>query len=175
LLDLSRVQWGELHLQYSTFYMADVLAECVRSTQISAEQHTIYLDIQVQDSKIVADQLRVSQVIGNILDNAVKFSPQGGQVTVKLQRQDNDYLVSFIDQGIGVSPEYFDHIFERFYRVRNKASRQYSGIGLGLYVARAIVEAHGGRIWLSSNSGIGSTFYFTLPPATSYISTPLTS
>lgn len=175
LLDLSRVQWGELHLQYSTFYMADVLAECVRSTQISAEQHTIYLDIQVQDSKIVADQLRVSQVIGNILDNAVKFSPQGGQVTVKLQRQDNDYLVSVIDQGIGVSPEYFDHIFERFYRVRNKASRQYSGIGLGLYVAKAIVEAHGGRIWLSSNSGIGSTFYFTLPPAPPYINTPQTS
>ncbi len=174
LLDLSRVQWGELHLQYSTFYLADVLAECVHSAQVSAEQHTIYLDIQVQDSKIVADQLRVSQVIGNILDNAVKFSPQGGQVTVKLQQRDNDYLVSVIDQGIGVSPEYFDHIFERFYRVRNTVSRQYSGIGLGLYVARAIVEAHGGNIWLSSNSGIGSTFYFTLPPAP-YANTPRTS
>ncbi len=174
LLDLSRVQWGELHLQYSTFYLADVLAECVRSAQISAEQHTIYLDIQVQDSKIAADKLRISQVIGNILDNAVKFSPQGGQVTVKLQQRDNDYLVSVIDQGIGVSPEYFDHIFERFYRVRNTVSRQYSGIGLGLYVARAIVEAHGGQIWLSSNSGIGSTFYFTLPSAP-YVSTPRTS
>jgi two-component system, OmpR family, phosphate regulon sensor histidine kinase PhoR len=174
LLDLSRVQWGELHLQYATFYLADVLAECVRSAQVSAEQHTIYLDIQVQDSKIAADQLRVSQVIGNILDNAVKFSPQGGQVTVKLQQRDNDYLVSVIDQGIGVSPEYFDHIFERFYRVRNIVSRQYSGIGLGLYVARAIVEAHGGQIWLSSNSGIGSTFYFTLPPAP-YANTSRTS
>ena len=174
LLDLSRVQWGELHLQYSTFYLADVLAECVRSAQVSAEQHTIYLDIQVQDSKIAADQLRISQVIGNILDNAVKFSPQGGQVTVKLQQRDNDYLVSVIDQGIGVSPEYFDHIFERFYRVRNIVSRQYSGIGLGLYVARAIVEAHGGNIWLSSNSGIGSTFYFTLPPAP-YVNTPRAS
>jgi signal transduction histidine kinase len=174
LLDLSRVQWGELHLQYSTFYLADVLAECVRSAQVSAEQHTIYLDIQVQDSKIAADQVRVSQVIGNILDNAVKFSPQGGQVTVKLQQRDNEYLVSIIDQGIGVSPEYFDHIFKRFYRVRNTVSRQYSGIGLGLYVARAIVEAHGGQIWLSSNSGIGSTFYFRLPPAP-YVNTPQAS
>ena len=174
LLDLSRVQWGELHLQYSTFYLADVLAECVHSAQVSAEQHAIYLDIQVQDSKIAADQLRVSQVIGNILDNAVKFSPQGGKVTVKLQQRDNDYVVSIIDQGIGVSQEYFDHIFERFYRVRNTVSRQYSGIGLGLYVARAIVEAHGGQIWLSSNSGIGSTFYFTLPLAP-YANTPQTS
>jgi signal transduction histidine kinase len=163
LLDLSRVQWGELNLQYSSFYLADVLAERVRLAQVSAENHTIFLDIQVQDSRIVADQLRIGQVFGNILDNAIKFSPPGRQVTVKLQEQDDEYLISVIDQGIGVNPEHFDHIFERFYRVRNIASRQYSGIGLGLFVARAIVEAHGGRIGFSSNQGIGSTFYFTLP------------
>ncbi len=163
LLDLSRVQWGELNLQYSSFYLADVLAERVRLAQVSAENHTIFLDIQVQDSRIVADQLRIGQVFGNILDNAIKFSPPGKQVTVKLQEQDDEYLISVIDQGIGVNPEHFDHIFERFYRVRNIASRQYSGIGLGLFVARAIVEAHGGRIGFSSNQGTGSTFYFTLP------------
>lgn len=163
LLDLSRVQWGELNLQYTSFYLADVLAERVRLAQVSAENHTIFLDIQVQDSRIVADQLRVGQVFGNILDNAIKFSPPGRQVVVKLQEQDDEYLISVIDQGIGVSPEYFDHIFERFYRVRNMASRQYSGIGMGLFVAKAIVEAHGGRIGFSSNQGIGSTFYFTLP------------
>jgi two-component system phosphate regulon sensor histidine kinase PhoR len=131
--------------------------------QASTELHILHLDIQVQDSKITADQVRIGQVVGNILDNAVKFSPHGGQVTIKLQEQNDEYLVSIIDQGIGVSPEYFDHIFERFYRVRNDVSRQYSGIGLGLYVAKAIVEAHGGRIWLSNNQGKGSTFYFTLP------------
>ena len=163
LLDLSRVQWGELNLQYSSFYLADVLAERVRLAQVSAENHTIFLDIQVQDSRIMADQLRIGQVFGNILDNAIKFSPPGKQVTVKLQEQDDEYLISVIDQGIGVNPEHFDHIFERFYRVRNIASRQYSGIGLGLFVARAIVEAHGGCIGFSSNQGTGSTFYFTLP------------
>ncbi len=165
LLDLSRVQWGELNLQYTSFYLADVLAERVRLAQVSAENHTIFLDIQVQDSKIVADQLRIGQVFGNILDNAIKFSPPGRQVTVKLQEQDDEYLVSVIDQGIGVSPDYFEHIFERFYRVRNIASRQYSGIGMGLFVARAIVEAHGGHIGFSSNQGTGSTFYFLLPRA----------
>ncbi|TMF44849.1 MAG: cell wall metabolism sensor histidine kinase WalK [Chloroflexi bacterium] len=78
------------------------------------------------------------------------------------------------DEGIGVSPEFFVHIFERFYRVRNATSRQYSGIGMGLYVAKAIVEAHGGRIWLSSHQGTGSTFYFTLPrvPRTSTLPAP---
>ncbi len=171
LLDLSRVQWGELDLQYTSFYLTDVLAERVRLAQVSAEQHTIFLDIQVQDSRIVADQLRVGQVIGNILDNAIKFSPPSRQVTVKLQEQDNEYLISVIDQGIGISPEYLNHIFERFYRVRNTASRQYAGIGMGLFVAKAIVEAHGGGIGFSSNPGIGSTFYFTLPrvPRTSVL------
>ena len=70
---------------------------------------------------------------------------------------------SIIDQGIGINPEYLDHIFERFYRVRNPASRQYSGIGLGLYVTKAIIERHGGRIWVANNQGVGCTFSFTLP------------
>src|SRR6266487_216870 len=163
LLDLSRVQWGQLHLQYSTFYLADLLAACVHQVQISAELHIISLDIQTQDSTIEADYLRIGQVVGNVLDNAVKYSPQGGQVTVQLQELNRDYLVSVIDQGIGINPEYLDHIFERFYRVRNTASRQYSGIGLGLYVTKAIVESHGGRIWHTNNQGRGSTFHFTLP------------
>ena len=163
LLDLSRAQWGDLHLHYTTFYLADVLAECVRSAQVSAEQHTIHLDIKTLDTKIEADQARLSQVVGNVLDNAVKYSPQGGQVTVKLEEHENDYLVSIIDQGIGINAEYLDHIFERFYRVHNRASRQYSGIGLGLYVTKEIVEKHGGRIWVTTNQGLGSTFFFTLP------------
>ncbi len=165
LLDLSRAQWGEMNLQYSSFYLADTLIERVQLAQVSAEEHSITLDIQAQDSRIVADKLRVGQVIGNILDNAIRFSPQGRQVTVALKEQNNEYLVSITDQGIGVSPEYIDHIFERFYRVRNIASRQYSGIGLGLFVARAIIEAHGGQIWVESNEGLGSTFSFTLPRA----------
>ena len=145
LLDLSRVQWGKLHLQYSNFYLADVLAESVQSVQASAEQHSIYLDIGVRDTTVLADKLRMSQVVGNILDNAIKYSPRGGQVTIKLEKQEGDYLVTIADQGIGISPEYLDHIFERFYRIRNTASRQYSGIGLGLYVTKAIIEGHGGH------------------------------
>lgn len=163
LLDLSQMQAGQLSLQYSDFFLADVLAESVHSAQVSAEQHTIFLDIQVPDTKVTADRSRVGQVIGNILDNAIKYSPQGEQVKVLLQEYEGEYLISVIDQGIGVSPELFDHIFERFYRVRNVASRQYAGIGLGLYVAKAIVEAHGGRLWFANNTSVGSTFYFTLP------------
>jgi signal transduction histidine kinase len=165
LLDLSRVQWGNLHLQNTSFFLADVLAECVRSVQASAEQHTIRLDIQLQDTKIVGDATRIGQVVGSILDNAVKYSPRGGQVIVQLRELEGNYLVDIIDQGIGINPVYLDHIFERFYRVRNIASRQFSGIGLGLYVAKAIIERHGGRIWVTNNQGLGCTFSFTLPRA----------
>ncbi len=163
LLDLSRVQWGNLDLQFSEFFLADVLTECVNSIQASAEQHTIFLDIASQETGIVADKGRVAQVVGNVLDNAVKYSPQGGQITVRLSELDGNYLISVIDQGIGINSEYLNHIFERFYRVRNAASSQFSGIGLGLYVTRAIIEQHGGRIWVTNNQGIGSTFSFTLP------------
>ncbi|MGB8346745.1 MAG: ATP-binding protein, partial [Ktedonobacteraceae bacterium] len=163
LLDLSRVQWGNLDLQYSGFFLADVLTESVNSIQASAEQHSIFLEIAIQDTGIVADRERIAQVIGNVLDNAVKYSPQGGQIAVRLGELDEDYLISVTDQGIGINPEYLDHVFERFYRVRNAASNQFSGIGLGLYVTRAIIEQHGGHIWVTNNQGIGSTFSFTLP------------
>ncbi len=163
LLDLSQVQWGQLNLNYETFYLADLLAESVRSVQASAELHNITLDIRVPDTRVEADRARISQVVGNILDNAVKYSPNGGQVTVSLQEQEKNYIVSISDQGMGVSPEQFDHIFERFYRVHNTASQHFSGIGLGLYVAKAIIDRHAGNIWLSSNQGSGSTFHFTLP------------
>jgi two-component system phosphate regulon sensor histidine kinase PhoR len=164
LLDLSQVQWGQLNLNYESFYLADILSECIHSVQVSAEQHNISMDIQVENTLVMADRVRIGQVIGNILDNAVKYSPNGSQVNVHLEEEKNgDFLISIIDQGIGVSPQQFDHIFERFYRVHNMASQQYSGIGLGLYVAKAIIDQHGGHIWFTSNSGHGTTFHFTIP------------
>lgn len=163
LLDLSEVQWGHLNLHYETFYLADLLTESARSVQASAEQHHISLDIKAHETKVQADRVRIGQVVGNILDNAVKYSPNGGQVSIYLEEQEDNYTVSISDQGMGVSPEQFDHIFERFYRVHNTASQHFSGIGLGLYVAKAIINEHGGRIWLSSDQRTGSTFHFTLP------------
>ncbi|EFH89459.1 multi-sensor signal transduction histidine kinase [Ktedonobacter racemifer DSM 44963] len=166
LLDLSQLQWGQLQLQYEEFYLTDLLNEYVHTIQNSAEQHTLYLDIQTRDTRIIADRKRIGQVIGNILDNAIKYSPNGGKVTVRLQRQQGEFLVSIIDEGIGVSLEHYDHIFERFYRVHNTSTQQYSGIGLGLFVTREIITRHGGRIWFTNNQHIGTTFYFTLPPTT---------
>jgi signal transduction histidine kinase len=164
LLDLSQLQWGQLDFNFEGFYLSDLLAEQVHLVQASAEQHFIHLSIHVQGSQINADRIRIGQVVGNILDNAVKYSPQGGQVTVQLQEDaQGDYLISVRDEGVGVNPEHFNRIFERFHRIHNSTSHQYTGIGLGLYVAKAIVEGHGGHIWFTSTPGNGSTFHFTLP------------
>src|SRR6266700_4674115 len=105
LLDLSQVQWGQLNLNYESFYLADILSECIHSVQVSAEQHNISMDIQVENTLVMADRVRIGQVIGNILDNAVKYSPNGSQVNVRLEEEKNgDFLISIIDQGMGVSP-----------------------------------------------------------------------
>src|SRR5579859_5315850 len=165
LLDLSHVQEGQLTLKYSTFSLADVLADCVNSVQVSAEQHALSFLCLIEDTKdttITADHDRIAQVIGNLLDNAIKYSPQGGQIVVSLEMKQGNYYIQIIDQGIGVSTEHYDHIFERFYRIRS-ATSHYSGIGLGLYVAKAIIERHGGEIGFFNNANIGTTFYFTLP------------
>ena len=164
LLDLSQVQWGQLELHYESFSLSDLLMDVIHSVQASAEQHTINFECSVETTRILADRPRIAQVVGNLLDNAVKYSHYGGDVKVSLEVQDGNYLVKVSDQGLGVSPDLFDHIFERFYRVHNTASQQLSGIGLGLYVAKAIIDRHGGQIWLSSKIGNGSTFHFTLPP-----------
>jgi two-component system phosphate regulon sensor histidine kinase PhoR len=164
LLDLSQVQWGQIQLHYEAFQMSDLLNDMVRSVQASAEQHILTLEIQAPETSVIADRTRLEQVIGNILDNAIKYSPHGGQVNIRLQGQSNSiYHISIKDQGMGVNPEHFEHIFERFYRVHNTASHHYAGIGLGLYVAKAIIHRHGGHIWLENNQGTGSTFHFTVP------------
>ncbi|GCF08610.1 ATP-binding protein [Dictyobacter arantiisoli] len=163
LLDLSQVQWGDIHLHYTTFQMKAMLENLVRSVQASAEQHLLMLEVVEEETTVTADQVRIEQVIGNILDNAVKYSPHGGQILVSLRKQAQTYHISVKDQGIGVSPEHFEHIFERFYRIQNTASQHYAGIGLGLYVAKAIIRRHGGHIWLESNPENGSTFHVSIP------------
>jgi two-component system phosphate regulon sensor histidine kinase PhoR len=105
----------------------------------------------------------VQQVVINLLHNAIKFTPEGGQVTVRVGQPDHEIRIEVTDTGIGIAAEDLPRIFERFYKVDR--SRATSGTGLGLAIARHLVETHGGRIWAESKVGKGSTFYFTLPLA----------
>jgi signal transduction histidine kinase len=110
-----------------------------------------------------ADPGRIEQVLHNLLDNAVKYSPDGGLVVVCGHVNETEAIVSVADQGIGIGPEHLNRLFERFYRISGPSRRPVPGTGLGLPIARAIIEAHGGRIWAESALGRGATFYFALP------------
>jgi signal transduction histidine kinase len=112
----------------------------------------------------VADPERIRQLIGNLLSNAVKFTPAGGRVTLSARDCGKEILVSVEDGGPGIPTEDLPHLFDRFWHARRTA--RVGGTGLGLNIAKGIVEAHGGRIWVETAEGVGSTFFFSLPHAT---------
>jgi len=112
---------------------------------------------------VEADEKRIQQVVENLLDNAVKYSPQGGEIRLRAEVRPGELLVSVSDQGIGIAKEELNKVFDRFYRIQQRKLGQIGGAGLGLAICKSLVEAHGGRIWAESELGKGSTFHFTLP------------
>jgi signal transduction histidine kinase len=112
---------------------------------------------------VIADAARINQVLSNLVGNAVKFTPRDGLITISAEQVDGEVRFAVIDTGPGIPAEQLPHIFGRFWQAKSSDRR---GIGLGLAIAKGIVEAHSGRIWVESSVGLGSTFYFTLPVAT---------
>ena len=115
------------------------------------------------DGPVLADPEKINEVLTNLVDNAMKFSPAGGTVTIKGEVRDSDVLVVVADEGVGIPLRDQEHIFERFYRVEDDSAFQVRGAGLGLYICQALIEAHGGRIWVESEPNAGSRFVFSLP------------
>jgi signal transduction histidine kinase len=110
-----------------------------------------------------ADPRRVEQVLRNLVDNAIKYSPDGGLIVVRGEATEDEVIVSVADQGVGIAPEHLNRLFEKFFRVESGMGRHVVGSGLGLPIARTIVESHGGRIWAESQVNEGTTLHFTLP------------
>ncbi|MBN2148512.1 MAG: HAMP domain-containing protein [Anaerolineales bacterium] len=165
LLELSRIESGRVPLVLKPTRPIDIVSPAHERLYLQAERGHLSLSISCPaDLPLVsADAVRVQQVIVNLLHNAIKFTPEGGQVEVSATRQGQAILFSVCDSGIGIAPADLPRIFERFYKVdRSRAS---SGTGLGLAIARHLVEAHGGKIWAESAIGQGSTFFFTIPLA----------
>ena len=109
------------------------------------------------------DRDRLEQVLGNLLENAVKYSPDGSEVFVNVDDRGDHIVTSVCDGGIGIPADELSQVFERFHRGRQVSSTNYGGLGLGLYITKQIVERHGGTIWVDSREGVGTTFYFSLP------------
>jgi len=163
LLDLSRIESGQVDLECRPVDPKKLLASAADRMRLQVERANLTLKVDCADDlpKVNADEPRVEQVLVNLIHNAVKFTPSGGEIV--LQAAAGEGLVRFAvrDNGIGIPDEDIPRIFERFYRVDK--SRAGGGTGLGLSISRHLIESHGGEIWVESTEGKGSTFYFTLP------------
>jgi signal transduction histidine kinase/ActR/RegA family two-component response regulator len=164
ILDLSKVEAGRMELEPAMFSVQDALRQTVALVRERAAQHGISLHLDVDEGlgEIETDQLRFKQVVLNLLSNAVKFTPDGGRVTVAASVDGDQLRVSVSDTGIGVPPEDRERIFESFQQGRRGTSKE-EGTGLGLTLCRRIVELLGGRMWLETSVGSGSTFGFAIP------------
>jgi len=163
LLNVSRIQAGRLVLYRQPVDLVRIVEQRVRRIQATARRHSVSVEPEAPSLIGEWDEAYLAQVIDNLLQNAIKYSPDGGPVTVQIQEKNGEACVSVRDEGIGVPPEKQPYLFQRFYRVSEEAQAQRGGLGLGLYISHEIVSLHGGRMWVDSAVGRGSTFHFTLP------------
>jgi histidine kinase len=166
LQELSRVEAGAFELHLQPIDVIDLVEATVKRLELQFEDKGVFLesDVPIDLPPIRADHDRISQVMLNLVGNALQYTPSGGRVRITAIRHQDEIYISITDTGIGIPPEHFQHLFTRFYRVDKSRSRVGGGSGIGLTIAKHLVEAHGGRIWIESpDSGKGSTFTFTLP------------
>lgn len=164
LLDVTRVEAGRMAVDLKRENTEELLSDALRTLAPVSHQKSITLRLTAPDDlpDVMADRERVAQALSNLVGNAVKFSPSGGEIVVRVAMLDREILFSVSDRGHGMTPEQLLHAFDRFWQ-SSRTDRQ--GAGLGLAITKGIIEAHGGRIWAESSPDSGSTFYFTLPVA----------
>lgn len=169
ILDLSKIEAGKMTLQYSDFSVAQAIEDVQTMVWPMVVEKDITLEVFLDEklSRIRADEGKFKQILGNLVSNAVKFTPEGGRVTIETNLVDDLAEISVTDTGIGIKPEDQELIFREFWQADSSLSRQYGGTGLGLSLAKRLVEMHGGRIWVESNLGQGSKFSFTIPTSAS--------
>ncbi len=163
LLDISRLESGRFNIQKQRLPIKNVIHDAVESSYSLASEKGILINEDIPSTlpEIEGDGERLGQVMANLLGNAIKFSNGGNSITVRAEVRDRELLVQVADLGIGIPRKAMPHLFERFYRAQDLMAR--GGAGLGLYISKQIIEAHGGRIWVESTVDEGSTFSFTLP------------
>ncbi len=161
LLDASRLQAGGLKLNRCDLDLGPFIEKLAERFRTQTDKHTIVVDFPEEFPIVLADEDRIAQVISNLISNAIKYSP-GGEIRISGQVRPEQVIVCVRDQGPGIAPGDIPHVFNRFYRSED-ASRTTKGAGLGLYLTRAIVEAHGGRIWVDPRPGDGARICFSLP------------
>jgi histidine kinase len=168
LQELSRVEAGAIELHFRPLRLEQAVATVRKrlGPQIEAQGLTLHLYLPDSLPAVLADEDRLIQILTNLVGNAIKFTPRGGEINIRAEQRGNEVYVTVEDNGIGIPPEHLGRIFDRFYRVDRSRSRETGGSGIGLTIVRHLVEAHHGRIWAESEGeGKGSRFIFTLPVA----------
>ncbi len=163
LLEVSRIQAGALKLRPEPVSLQPIVRKVVDGFRMQTLRHEFVLDLPDDLPPVFADPERVRQILGNLVSNAVKYSPRGGMVRVGAWASGDEVTVYVADQGIGIAPEEQGKLFQRFSRLDSGLRRETKGTGLGLYLVKSLVEAQGGHVWVHSEPGRGSTFFFTLP------------
>jgi signal transduction histidine kinase len=163
ILESSVIDAGLLKLEIQPVLLPRLIQDVIDDTARLARGCRFVADLPDRFPIVEADPERITQVLRNLLDNAVKYSPGGGLVIVRAEVRPEDVMVSVADQGVGIAPEHLHQLFDKFFRAKTGQIQHVVGSGLGLPISHAIIEGHGGRIWAESVTGQGSTFYFTLP------------
>jgi two-component system sensor histidine kinase VicK len=161
-LNISRLESGKMLMDKKLFDLEKLILEIIDEAMLTTSTHIIDFK-KCGPIEVSADRDKINSVISNLISNAIKYSPQGKEVHVNCLVSDNMVTVSVHDEGMGVKPQDMDKIFDRYYRVQSNYTQNISGFGIGLYLSAEIIKRHHGQIWLQSESGVGSTFYFTLP------------
>jgi two-component system, OmpR family, phosphate regulon sensor histidine kinase PhoR len=165
LLKLSRIEAGRLELEIRPIRVEALVNGCVETARLNAKARGLEITVDLQENApaVRGDGAQLGEVLQNLLDNALQYTPTGGQIEVQARSNGHDVVFTVTDSGIGIPESDLERIFERFYRVDAARSREAGGTGLGLAIARHIVDAHGGRIWVESAIGQGSRFHFSVP------------
>jgi len=163
LLDMSRLDAGLLRLEEVPTSISKVIKEAVAEAQLRTSGRKIALQVRNRLPRVNIDAGRIRQVLDNLIDNAIKYSGEGSRVVVEAGRNGGELDISVTDQGMGIYAEDLERVFDRMYRIEQRLSTDPGGMGLGLALCKALVEAHNGRIWVESEVDKGSTFHFTLP------------
>ncbi len=167
ILDFSKLESGKLSTSFEEHALGEILESTALDIKNVASRKKIEIRLEVEPDlpKVWVDELRIGQVLGNLLSNAIKFSDSGGRIELRASGEDDGVRVDVIDHGIGIAPEDLPKLFLKFQQLDSSNTRKAGGTGLGLVITKGIVEEHGGRIWVESEKGKGSTFSFWLPSA----------
>lgn len=169
LLNVSRIERGAIHIAVQPTDWLSLVTQSVNNLSVRARDKKIELSLTAPTNpipKVYADQLRIIEVLNNLIANAINYTQPGGEIKVSLELKGSEVITHIVDNGQGIAADAIPHLFSKFYRASGKLEHDVKGTGLGLYITKAIIEMHHGRIWVESELGRGSTFSFSLPIVT---------